>query len=257
MATGDMLRGAVRTWARLSLRSAEAVTRTSTSLLRRADLGIGAWRLTPEGYRELRAAAIARMRELLDVPDPAALVTERIRHDREPSVPDDDQVREAFAQLLDESRLVTEARRPHPAFLAIVGEMCPDEARILRLFCHEGAQPSVVVVAAPWIGKGARTLAEHLSLIGDRSGCLEPDRAPLYVTNLHRLGLLTVDETELVGHADYELIEVGKRATELRDRIEHERNQRARMHRCTLRLSPLGEEFCTLVMPDDDGLGST
>ncbi len=247
-----MLAELVRAWAGLTVRSATLIGRSGGNLLRQADMRIGAWRLTPDGYRDLRDLAVARLREILEVPDAAALL-HRPEADGAEQPPDEEAIRAAFQRLLDESRLITDAVRPHPAFAAIVEELCPDEARVLRLFCEEGPQPSVIVVAAPWIGRGARTLAEHLSLLGDRAGCLAVERAPTYVTNLVRLGLLTIDETELVGHPDYELIEVSERANELRSLIEDERNQRARIHRCTLRLSPLGQDFCALVMPPADG----
>lgn len=236
---------------------------TGSELLSRADLGVGPVRLTPEAYDRLRRFAAAWVRAALEVPhaddiaaspeDPAQ------RQDPETSLavllgddparpPPTERLKERFATLLERSARPEAGDGPHPAFLAMVDQLCPDEARIIRLLAGDGPQPVMDVSAAPWIGKGETLMAERLSMIGARAGCIEPDATPAYLSNLERLGIVGLHDEELVDHDDYELIRVSTEVNDLVEHIEEERNQRARLHRRTARLTPLGEAFVAATL---------
>ena len=120
--------------------------------------------------------------------EPAATVAS------EGSTPSDtastESLRERGAELLRRSADVRFAEDAHPAYERILGELAPDEGRILRLLALEGPQPAVDVRSG-WLPQVASQLvAPGLSMIGSEAGCRHNDRVPAYLNNLNRLGLI-------------------------------------------------------------------
>ncbi|MGH7857932.1 MAG: Abi-alpha family protein, partial [Candidatus Binatia bacterium] len=103
-------------------------------------------------------------------------------------------LRKAFARLLERSREARGEPPLHPAFPAILDEITPDEARILRLFDEREEQPLVHVKAIPKYGFGATIVFENFTLVGEDAGCHHPELAPSYVDNLCRLGVLRIHD---------------------------------------------------------------
>lgn len=226
----------------------------------------GAARATALGVRTLR-----RVNAVLDPrspTEPAELIPaamleelERILAGERPASDDDSEpgpvteqaLRERFHALLERSREPAPPDdQPHPAFARIVDALTPDEARIILLLCEEGPQPIVAVRAAPLIGRGAQTVLENVSLVGEQAGCHLPERTPAYVDNLCRLGVAERHDEELVGDEDYEVLASRREVAEAEETIHEERNQRASVDRGQLRLTRLGELLCEVCLPDPD-----
>jgi hypothetical protein len=159
-----------------------------------------------------------------------------------------EELRRRFQWLLERSQDPEPPHGVHPALLRIVEQISADEARIIRLFHEEGAQPVVHVLATPKLGFGSRTILENLSLVGDRAGCHRTELAPTYLDNLHRLGVLKVSDEELVGHEDYELIESRPEYEEAAEHIREELQQRPKSERGSVRLTALGQRFCEVSL---------
>lgn len=171
----------------------------------------------------------------------------------EPEPVTEQALRERFHALLERSREPAPPDdEPHPAFARIVDALSPDEARIIVLLCEEGPQPIVAVRAAPLIGRGAQTVLENVSLVGEQAGCHRPERTPAYVDNLCRLGVTERHDGELVGNEDYEVLASRREVTEAEDEVQEERNQRASVDRGQLRLTRLGQLLCEVCLPDRD-----
>lgn len=225
----------------------------------------GAARATALGVRTLR-----RLNTVLDPrspAEPAELIPvgmleelERILAGQRPVSDDggepgpvtEQALRERFHALLERSREPAPPDdEPHPAFARIVDALSPDEARIIVLLCEEGPQPIVAVRAAPLIGRGAQTVLENVSLVGEQAGCHRPERTPAYIDNLCRLGVTERHDEELVGNEDYEVLASRREVTEAEEAIAEERNQRASVDRGQLRLTRLGELLCEVCLPGD------
>lgn len=221
----------------------------------------GAARATALGVRTLR-----RLNAVLDPRSPAEpdeLIPagtleelERIVAGERPASDDDGEpvteqaLRERFHALLERSREPAPPDdEPHPAFARIVDALSPDEARIIVLLCEEGPQSIVAVRAAPLIGRGAQTVLENVSLVGEQAGCHRPERTPAYVDNLCRLGVTERHDEELVGDEDYEVLASRREVTEAEEAIQEERNQRASVDRGQLRLTRLGQMLCEVCLP--------
>ena len=98
-------------------------------------------------------------------------------------------LRERYLNLLAASMDSDKAARVHPAFLTVLRQLTPDEARIISLFQHDGPYPVVTVGARYKFGERLSTELRNFNLLGTQSGCEHPERAPLYIDNLCRLGL--------------------------------------------------------------------
>jgi len=80
----------------------------------------------------------------------------------------------------------------HPAFLGILRELTADEVRLVSQFQHDGPFPLVSVVARYRFGGSLSTELRNYSRLGAEARCEHPERVPLYIDNLCRLGLTEI-----------------------------------------------------------------
>src|SRR5450432_26805 len=106
------------------------------------------------------------------------------------SVRNDATMRERYLNLLAASMDGSRADRVHPGFLEVLRQLTSDEVRIVSLFQHDGPYPIISVQSRYRHGTVIATALRHFNLLGELAGCEHPRRAPLYVDNLCRLGLV-------------------------------------------------------------------
>jgi hypothetical protein len=106
------------------------------------------------------------------------------------SVRNDTTMRERYLNLLAASMDGARADRVHPGFLEVLRQLTSDEVRIVSLFQHDGPYPIISVQSRYRHGAVVSTVLRHFNLLGEQAGCEHPRRAPLYVDNLCRLGLV-------------------------------------------------------------------
>jgi hypothetical protein len=106
-------------------------------------------------------------------------------------------LRERYLNLLAAAMDSDKAARVHPAFLTVLRQLTPDEARIISLFQHDGPYPVVTVGARYKFGERLSTELRNFNLLGTQAGCEHPERAPLYIDNLCRLGLAELRPTRI------------------------------------------------------------
>ncbi len=157
-------------------------------------------------------------------------------------------LRERGAELLRRSaELDLDDEEAHPAYARMLGELAPDEARILRLLVIEGPQPSVDVRTSGPIGMLKDELvAPGLNMIGMEAGVRHPVRVKRYLDNLYRLGLIWFSREELSDQARYQVLEAQPEVTEAMAEVKRSRTVRRSIH-----LTPFGEDFCGTCMPLD------
>jgi hypothetical protein len=153
-------------------------------------------------------------------------------------------LRERGDELLRRSADVRDEEDAHPAYERILGELAPDEGRILRLLAIEGPQPAVDVRAGKTLVPGSTQLvAPGLSMIGAQAGTRYVDRVPAYLNNLFRLGLIWFSR-EPLEPLRYQVLEAQP------DVLKAMRNgSRARTVRRSIQLTPFGEDFCETCLP--------
>jgi hypothetical protein len=157
-----------------------------------------------------------------------------------------DSLRERGAELLRRSADVRFDEEVHPAYERILGDLAPDEGRILRLLAIEGPQPAVDVRSGlPVVN--SQLVALGLSMIGEQAGCRYLDRVHAYLNNLNRLGLIWFTREPVADRLRYQVLEAQPEVTAaLREGGRSSRTVRRSIH-----LTPFGEDFCEMVLPDE------
>lgn len=105
-------------------------------------------------------------------------------------------LRDMYANLLATAMDKNTADAAHPAFVEIIKQLTPDEARLMTLFIQQRPFP-IITVRAESINKiGGITIAHHLSLFGEQAEVTVKDLVPAYLGNLDRLGLISIRDGE-------------------------------------------------------------
>jgi abortive infection alpha-like protein len=244
---------------RLTALSIEASVRTGSRFLRGATSGAPPGEVLQQTADELREF----LRDLLGVtddgdrpysPPPSEEEAEQPVKDERPTLA---LLRERGAELLRRSADIDlDDEEAHPAYARILGEMAPDEARILRLLVIEGPQPAVDVRTSGPIGILKDDLvAPGLNMIAMESGVRHPERVKRYLDNLYRLGLIWFSREELEDQSRYQVLEAQPDVTEAMVEARRGRTVRRSIH-----LTPFGHDFCGTCLPLDsveiDALGS-
>jgi len=113
------------------------------------------------------------------------------------SLTNDDVLRTRYLNLLAASMDRATSGQVHPSFLAVLRQMTPDETRIFSRFESDGPYPVISIQSHPKHGGARRTELRNFSLLGHEAGCEHPQRAPMYLDNLCRLGLAELRPTRL------------------------------------------------------------
>ena len=240
---------------RLTALTVEASVRTGSSFLRGATSGASPGEVLQQTADELRAY----VRDLLGVTDDGG------RPYAPPPAPEDGEVvdaeevvrderptpallRERGAELLRRSADVDlDDEEAHPAYARILGELAPDEARILRLLVIEGPQPAVDVRTSGPIGILKDDLvAPGLNMIGMEAGVRHLARVKRYLDNLYRLGLIWFSREELTDQSRYQVLEAQPDVIEAMAEARRSRTVRRSIH-----LTPFGLDFCATCLPID------
>ena len=155
-------------------------------------------------------------------------------------------LRERGAELLRQSADVSYEEDAHPAYARILGDLAPDEGRILRLLALEGPQPAVDVRSRQTLSPTSQLVAPGLSTIGALAGCRYLDRVPAYLNNLERLGLIWFSREPIEDPYRYQVLEAQP------DVLAALRKPgRGRTVRRSIHLTPFGHDFCEMCLPLD------
>jgi hypothetical protein len=155
------------------------------------------------------------------------------------------ELRARGAELLAQSSDVHLEADLHPAYERILGDLAPDESRILRLLALEGPQPAVDIRTGRPLGIGSELVASGLSMIGIHAGVRKTERTKAYLNNLYRLGLIWFSHETLGDPSRYQVVEVQPEvaaAIKLAGRA-------SKTVRRSILLTPFGEDFCEVCLP--------
>ena len=254
-AVPGLTRIAATAWLRTAEWGFETSMRAGSRVLRSAAAGESPAELFQDAQHELRAYA----RRVLDLagaddgtiaavaPDEGSGETDQHAESRRPSPADPDtspgSLRERGAELLRRSAEVGLDEEAHPAYARILDQLAPDEGRILRLLALEGPQASVDVRSGRWLNQN-ELVAPGLNMIDAAAGCRNPDRVPVYLNNLNRLGLIWFSREPLDDINRYQVLESQPYVAEAMEKAG-----RGRTVRRSIRLTPFGSDFCDACLP--------
>lgn len=158
-------------------------------------------------------------------------------------------LRELYASLLATAMDAETMAQAHPAFVEIIRQLSPDEAKIMRGLAYSGAEAFVDVrdhqdtppVGGHWVLK-------YFSLVPYNVDCANPEFGPTYVVNLQRLGLIELRENYRLnprhGIDQYKLLRDHPIIKALIEKISKESGHRADISEGAIHLTPLGHQFC-------------
>ena len=155
-------------------------------------------------------------------------------------------LRERGAALLRQSADVDYEEETHPAYERIMGELAPDEGRILRFLYLNGPQPSVDVRGHKGLNVHSQLVAPGVNMVGAEAGCRYLERVPAYMNNLYRLGLLWFSREPLEDRLRYQVLEAQPEVT-----TAMHAGGRGKTIRRSIHLTPFGEDFCRVCLPLD------
>ena len=158
-----------------------------------------------------------------------------------PAEAEDSALAEELRELLSRSVRESPAESRRTLHAALLGELVPDEARILSALSDGAVYPLIHVAGPGFVGTQERLL-ENASSVGRAAGVALPERVPLYVSHLRRLGLVDSGPEDPSLRDEYEVLLTDPR---LRATLaSHGKGPRgARIIRRTVRLSDLGREL--------------
>ena len=97
------------------------------------------------------------------------------------------EIRELYANLLANSMNKDANSEVHPAYVEIIKQLCPDEAKILRYLYRHNTIPAIEWNYVLSNGKSV-VESNDFSIIAEIAGCECPWKGNLYFVNLLRLG---------------------------------------------------------------------
>jgi hypothetical protein len=141
----------------------------------------------------------------------------------------------------------------HPAFVEIIKQLTPDEAKIVGLFAFQLPLPLVTV---RWDYKnptpeetGGMDVLINFSLIGKQVGVEFPNLTPTYLNNLCRLGLAEIPAMfQYTGKGVYDPVENAPEVLNAKSDIEQNPKWHATIQRNGLRVTELGKQFARVCV---------
>jgi abortive infection alpha-like protein len=245
--------GLLRIAANAGLSTAQWVVTTSVRTGARVARGLAAgespMKIAGDLGTDLRAAARSVLGMTDEEPPHAASLAEPRTHGASLAEPRGRgasvaELRARGAELLRQSSDVRFVEDTHPAYERILGELTPDEARIIRFLSREGPQPTVDVRTNRPLGIGSELIEAGLSMIGRQAGVRNMSRTNAYLNNLFRLGLVWFSREE-VEPSRYQVVEVQPEVQEAMSRA----GRAPKTVRRSIHLTPFGEDFCQTCLP--------
>jgi len=160
-----------------------------------------------------------------------------------------------YANLLASAMDKTTASGAHPAFVEIIRQLTPDEAKIIALFARNMPYPLLNVrweykTPNPKEGKsGGCYVLVNYSHLGQIAECEFPDLTPTYIDNLCRLGLAEVPTLfQYTGFGIYDALEFSSEVQMVKERIEENSEFIAKVERKGLLVTQLGLQFVKICV---------
>ncbi|MFG0806040.1 DUF4393 domain-containing protein [Pseudomonas fluvialis] len=158
-----------------------------------------------------------------------------------------------YANLLAASMDKATASGAHPAFVEIIKQLTPDEAKLVGLFVHPMAFPLLNV---RWEYKnqtpeqsGGKYVLVNFSLLGQQARLEFPHLTPTYIDNLCRLGLAEVPAMyQYTAKGIYDALENAPEVLQAKAEIEANPEWSFNAERKGLRVTELGKQFAAICV---------
>lgn len=153
-------------------------------------------------------------------------------------------LRSGMAELLNRSVNIDAAGAASHLYSTILGQLLPDEARILAALADGKPRPAVDIVLRGPLGGGRGTVLRNASTVGRSAGVSAPEYVPMYVTRLSIMGLVDIGEEDADLAEQYDIL-----LTDQQVRQAEQRGNRVKIVRHAVLLSELGHRFWQAADP--------
>lgn len=158
-----------------------------------------------------------------------------------------------YANLLAASMDKATANGAHPAFVEIIKQLTPDEAKLVALFVGDRVLP---IMNLRWDQKpnaegttGGKMVLVNFSHLGQMAGCEFPQMTPTYLDNLCRLGLAEIPAIgEYTSKGVYESIESDPEIRAVIAELEKVPTITPILEKKYLRVTELGKQFAAICV---------
>jgi hypothetical protein len=217
------------------------------------------------GYEKIEDFLSTRVAELLKNTPPENIISpklnvvgpaiEALRYSGQENILSD-----LYAKLIASSMDKETAYKAHPAFVEILKQLTPDEAKIVGLFNYSKPFP-LLDVRGEFINQGRHlanegvTVLTNFSVIGKEAGVEFLDLIPVYINNLCRLGLAEVPKDVVSSEIEpYNVLESDPLVQTKKYQIENESSPPLRcvFIRKELKVTDLGKQFAEVCSSNED-----
>lgn len=166
------------------------------------------------------------------------------------SITEEYEIRELYANLLANSMNAIVKDGVHPAYVEIIKQLSPDEAKILSYMRLHNVIPTVTLRRENEKGEGTEII-KNFSNVGELSGCEHPYEINKYFNNLIRLGI--IESSTLSSLTDKKLYEPLKNHTYIEpylreDYLQHSPYNKAKFNEGYMELTDFGKSFCSVCL---------
>ena len=158
-----------------------------------------------------------------------------------------------YANLLAAAMDKSTASGAHPAFVEIIKQLTPDEAKLIGLFINHMPFPLIDVrreykLQTPEKTGGLEAIV-NFSLLGNIALCEYPQHTPTYIDNICRLGLAEIPAMfQYTGAGVYDPLENAPEIQHIKLQIEQNPEFSFSLQRKGLRVTELGKQFARICV---------
>ena len=158
-----------------------------------------------------------------------------------------------YANLLAASMDKNTASGAHPAFVDIIKQLTPDEAKLVKLFTFPMALPLLDVrldyKTQTEDKSGGYEIMMNFSQLGEIAACEFPALTPTYIDNLCRLGLAEIPSMfQYTGKGVYDALENSEIIKQAKLNNENSPDFNLTINRKGLRVTQLGRQFVAICV---------
>lgn len=156
---------------------------------------------------------------------------------------------ERMAALLEQADTQSREQAYESLFHRFIGELVPDEARILGAL-SDGSSYALVHVSESFMGRSGRRIAENFANVGKPAGVKLLERVPAYVGHLRSLGLVDTGPEDKSQEIKYQILESDIAVRQAIEAVTGATGSAVRYQRRTLRITALGKRFWQACLPE-------
>jgi hypothetical protein len=159
------------------------------------------------------------------------------------------ELQELFANLIAGSMDKNTSKFAHPSFVETIKQLTPDEAKLLGLLSKGGAFPLVTIRSELKEGEGGLNILRHVSLLGEKAKCDNPQLTSVALDNLQRQGLIVIPRNfSYTEKAIYKELKEHPKVVEIINKINSSEGHTAMIVEEIIEITNYGSQFIQICV---------